>query len=308
MYLNHQNPKRVCGFTLIELLVVIAIIAILAAVLLPVLAKARERGQQVACLSNMRQWGLADNLYVDDNNQVFPYPKYESPYVQGNDGDYPSWLVIPTYHNQGYGNDVWFNALPSYVGSIPLWQVAASMTSGKTQNIYNMAFYNWKGVFYCPTATAQGIYAVDAQGGNGDDYDMEPNNRPLFSYGMNSQYFGAENINAQIPLTILKASLIKHPSALALFCDVRNRSIEAPFYGSSANQIKLATPQCYTTRFSCRHDGGGQITFSDGHAAYYKYNTVVSDQNPPGLGSDPGNPQINWDCSGAVVPGAGVGG
>ena len=65
--------RRKTGFTLIELLVVIAIIAILAAILFPVFAQAREKARAASCLSNTKQLGLALRMYVQDNDERFPF-------------------------------------------------------------------------------------------------------------------------------------------------------------------------------------------------------------------------------------------
>ncbi len=65
-----KNSRR--AFTLIELLVVIAIIAILAAMLLPTLSRAKEAGRRIACLNNLKELSLAARMYVDDNNGAFP--------------------------------------------------------------------------------------------------------------------------------------------------------------------------------------------------------------------------------------------
>ena len=83
--------RRRSGFTLVELLVVIAMIAILAALLFPVFAEVRERARQTACLSNLKQIGMAVAPYADDNNDMYPLGSLLL--VPGQDG---KWDRMPT--------------------------------------------------------------------------------------------------------------------------------------------------------------------------------------------------------------------
>ena len=103
------------GFTLIELLVVIAIIAILAAILFPVFAQAREKARQTSCLSNCKQMGTATQLYIDDYDETYPPSNIIDANADLSNTSYP-WYVTKSkiacpYNSISYCqvNDAWSN-------------------------------------------------------------------------------------------------------------------------------------------------------------------------------------------------------
>ena len=108
-----MNQKR--AFTLIELLVVIAVIAILASLLLPVLSNSKQTAQAASCLSNLKQWGFATQLFADENDDLLP-----------KDG-------TPNGTSTSEG---WYNDLPRTLGlpcySAMAWRTNAALETGRS--------------------------------------------------------------------------------------------------------------------------------------------------------------------------------
>jgi prepilin-type N-terminal cleavage/methylation domain-containing protein/prepilin-type processing-associated H-X9-DG protein len=111
------------GFTLIELLVVIAIIAILAAILFPVFAKAREKARQTSCLNNQKQLALGWTMYVQDYDEAFP------PYCHYN-YDTSSWTVR------------WYTLLEPYIKNKQVWICPSDNNTSEDWRSYGYNGYN----------------------------------------------------------------------------------------------------------------------------------------------------------------------
>jgi len=154
-----QKPH---GFTLIELLVVVAVIAILAAMLLPALSKAREKARQAVCMSNLRQLGLAFQMYWQDYNENFPW----------------AWGPAPS---GSYGTTAyWYGTIAVYTNASKV-----PITTNTWDPPYNSVFYcpTWLPVVkrYYPTGSNRRLmlgysYSCRQKGAGGDPQDGYPDN------------------------------------------------------------------------------------------------------------------------------------
>jgi prepilin-type N-terminal cleavage/methylation domain-containing protein/prepilin-type processing-associated H-X9-DG protein len=145
----HQPRKR-AAFTLIELLVVIAIIAILAAILFPVFARARENARRTSCLSNLKQIGLGMMQYTQDYDERYPpnFPQIGTPDgapdIVDNDTSKPSGVFKITGNAAGSTTDnfqTWMDLIFPYVKSVQLFVCPSSTVAKTTPNYgYSIAF------------------------------------------------------------------------------------------------------------------------------------------------------------------------
>jgi prepilin-type N-terminal cleavage/methylation domain-containing protein len=122
-----RNESR-RGFTLIELLVVIAIIAILAAILFPVFAKARERARATSCLNNMKQLGIGFQMYLDDNEGTFPQAG-----AVGQPANQGVWIYSPAH----FVIDVTKGSLFPYIKSVGAYVCPSDEHPGQTTTMAN---------------------------------------------------------------------------------------------------------------------------------------------------------------------------
>ncbi|MHC4638742.1 MAG: type II secretion system protein [Planctomycetota bacterium] len=128
---------RTKAFTLIELLTVISIIALLMAILLPTLAKAKRLAESTVCQSRLKQLGIAWSMYVNDNEDLFPPSIMAFPYIE----KYTSSSVAVAINNN---NQMIANISPQFV---PPPQPPTPQPTAKAANIKNIE------IFFCPSAT-----------------------------------------------------------------------------------------------------------------------------------------------------------
>ena len=298
MKLPRLTKPSPAGFTLIELLVVIAIIAILAAMLLPALAKAKQKAQQASCLSSMKQWGLAMQMYAGDNNDKIPLDGMP------NSGPYPGTGTDGTPDDPG----AWFNVLPPLLSERPLTTYNMQPGGNPLNKFPPWNFTPAAGylagskIWECPAASMSDASAqtvIAAGGGLG-----------FFSYCMNLDLarVGSTTGNNKPDGTHVaqpKLTNLQKPTATVFMFDAAfDPATEVVNTSPQFNSVNPANRQ---NSFAWRHSKGGIINFFDGHSQWFK--TFYISTTPPNGGAiksaggenEPLLPDVIWDPQYRVI-------
>lgn len=239
-------PAKVgSGFTLIELLVVIAIIAILAAMLLPALSKAKDKAKGINCLSNMKQWGLATVMYLGDNEDKLP-------------------LLADRYNGGAIDYSKvthWYQKLAPYMGK----QTQAGAVSDSTE-VYKSEFRKCPGGRVGPppfsSLTTAQFNTWNCWVGVYYGYYGNPLTGPF--------YYGDDN-------PPLKATRIKKPADAMLYTDTVTSWVYSPQLWPFDKDVNgdgmMDTSRAVATGefpFNCArptaHNNGANVALLDGHA------------------------------------------
>ena len=241
------NIKK--GFTLIELLVVIAIIAILAAILFPVFAQAREKARQTSCLSNCKQIGTGLQLYTDDYDETYPLLCINDDTIC--EGFLPNTNTMMQCHGIWNTNwYTWYQMIYPYV---------------KNPNMLN-----------CPSNPyKKNTYATNMILGYGYNQWLSlPSsyrNTANMLYGQTGYDEG--RVKGFTPTSM---SAIKDTAALVFCCDttiIYNSGYSLGWIYACPHQINddyNSIAPSSGDKYAARHNGGLCYTFCDGHAKYFK--------------------------------------
>jgi prepilin-type N-terminal cleavage/methylation domain-containing protein/prepilin-type processing-associated H-X9-DG protein len=235
-----RSRRRRAGFTLIELLVVIAIIAILAAMLLPALAKAKSKAQSVQCLSNMKQWGLANLMYMGDNEDKIPL--FGDKFSLG-DPEVMWWYqkLAPYVLKQAAADKGNYEAMTAQIRKCPSGNVGPPPFSSPAAARYS-EWNCWVGVYY-------GAFGNPLTG--------------LFYYGDNVQP--------------IKASRVKKPADALVFTDTVTHYVYSPQVWAfdkdvdgdgkkDSNSGVWGGEYAFNDARPTVHSGGANVALLDGHA------------------------------------------
>ena len=235
--------RKQTAFTLIELLVVIAIIAILAAILFPVFAQAREKARAISCLSNEKQMGTALLMYSQDYDEGFPtWSEYF--YCTSN-----GTATVPCHANPGLDTvDRYWDA--------KLYPYVKSGSPGDTKAP------NWGGVWHCP------------------DSDVQAGAR---SYGLNYAYVYDYDANSPYAFRYLFQPAIDSPAVCVFVGDSGSAGLmDMPHHFAGYAQhynLNLGIP--YDRDRPYRHSDGANYVFLDGHAKWRKADDIFPHPPPP---------------------------